>query len=492
MTTLIPQFDLKNGGTTPTGAVNRAINLKLAETVSVLDFGADPTGTTDSTTAIQDAVNSSLSVYFPVGTYLIAGSISLKDNSSLFGYSATLKKSGSTATAMISALNVDNILIDGLNIDGNYTIQAVAIPTISFENVTNGTMRDMNCVNIGSAAYRNGGTIQITNCIHVLVDNITINVSNGACSIFVDGSSGNDVTVQNCHIYNSQSDSAFATEGCDSVRFLNNYCSTATASVISFNSPNGTVAGNLIVASALTTFYGITIGHAVAGQDASYTKVHGNIVFMSTYGTAGIGIQSGDRNTIIDNYIYGSSANAGVITDGTNTIITNNTVVQCGIGISAAAASTNVIASNNNLSNFLTYGIISQSSCVLTGNRLKSALGTCQGIQLNAIGNTVTGNYINVVGTTVSAGYSGSVDGGASFRGNIINDADTSTTITLGASSTSTTITNANIVSGGLIYLMPLSASFAARNAYFSSVSAGSATLTYSTGTSASCKVVFL
>jgi len=58
MTTLIPQFDLKNGGATPTGAINRAINLKLAETVSVADFGAVGDGTTDDTTAIQNALNS--------------------------------------------------------------------------------------------------------------------------------------------------------------------------------------------------------------------------------------------------------------------------------------------------------------------------------------------------------------------------------------------------------------------------------------------------
>jgi hypothetical protein len=56
MTTLIPKFDLKNGGTTPTGAVNRAINLKLAETVSVQDFGAIGNGTTDDTTAFQNAL----------------------------------------------------------------------------------------------------------------------------------------------------------------------------------------------------------------------------------------------------------------------------------------------------------------------------------------------------------------------------------------------------------------------------------------------------
>ena len=50
MTTLIPKYD--QGAT---GAVNRPINLKLAEQVSVLDFGADPTGVADSTTAFTNA-----------------------------------------------------------------------------------------------------------------------------------------------------------------------------------------------------------------------------------------------------------------------------------------------------------------------------------------------------------------------------------------------------------------------------------------------------
>ena len=459
---------------------------------NVLDFGADSTGSTDSTAAIQAAVDASLSVFFPAGTYLVAGSISLRTKSSLLGYSATLRKSGNTATAMISASNVNSILIDGLNIDGNYTVQTTAIETIGFYNVTNGTIRNMNCVNIGSATYFTGGTIYINNCNHVLLDNITINVSNGACSIFVDGASGKDVTVQNCSIVSSQSDSALATVTCDSVRFINNYCSTAPATIISFNSPNGTVAGNIVTASALTTFYGITIGHAVAGQDASYTRIYGNIVFMSTFGTAGIGVQSGDRCAITGNYISGGAANTGIISDDSNTIIANNTITNSGIGVSFSAGATNGIASNNNITTSLTYGIISQISCVLTGNYISTTLGTCQGIQLNAIGNTVAGNYIKVPGVTVSAGYSGSVDGGTSFRGNIINDADTSLTISLGAASTSTVLTNKNIIPGGLIYLMPLDANFAARVAYISSVSAGSATITYIAGTASSCKVVFL
>jgi hypothetical protein len=57
MTTLIPKINFKNGGTTPTGAVTRSIDSKLQETVSVMDFGAVCDGTTDDTTAVQNAVN---------------------------------------------------------------------------------------------------------------------------------------------------------------------------------------------------------------------------------------------------------------------------------------------------------------------------------------------------------------------------------------------------------------------------------------------------
>lgn len=77
MTTLIPKFDLKNGGLTPTGAVNRLINEKLSEIVSVKDFGAVGDGITDDTASINAAIaaanlsTNGFTIYFPVGKYSV-------------------------------------------------------------------------------------------------------------------------------------------------------------------------------------------------------------------------------------------------------------------------------------------------------------------------------------------------------------------------------------------------------------------------------------
>jgi len=73
MTTLVPKFQRPG-----TGAVNRAFNLKLNDYVSVTDFGAVGDGTTDNTTAFNNAIATGREVYVPAGTYLINATINNK------------------------------------------------------------------------------------------------------------------------------------------------------------------------------------------------------------------------------------------------------------------------------------------------------------------------------------------------------------------------------------------------------------------------------
>ena len=109
MTTLIPKFDFKNGGSTPTDAINRNINLKLAETVDVGDFGGS-TSIADNSTAINAALTYLSSVgggvlNLQAGTYTIADTIKMPDDCALQG-------AGQFATTIKLANNTDKNLIE--------------------------------------------------------------------------------------------------------------------------------------------------------------------------------------------------------------------------------------------------------------------------------------------------------------------------------------------------------------------------------------------
>jgi hypothetical protein len=69
-----------------TGAVQRTVESKLQDVVSVKDFGAVGDGVTDDTAAIQLALNSGAkNVIAPAGTYKVGASVSIPANVSLIG-----------------------------------------------------------------------------------------------------------------------------------------------------------------------------------------------------------------------------------------------------------------------------------------------------------------------------------------------------------------------------------------------------------------------
>jgi hypothetical protein len=66
-----------------TGAVTRTAQAKMRDVVSVKDFGAVGDGVTDDTAAIQLAINTGFSLYFPAGTYRVS-SLTQSTNSQRF------------------------------------------------------------------------------------------------------------------------------------------------------------------------------------------------------------------------------------------------------------------------------------------------------------------------------------------------------------------------------------------------------------------------
>ena len=137
MTTLIPKYD--QGAT---GAVNRPINEKLAESVSVKDFGAVGDGVTDDTAAITAAcssLTSNATLYFPVGTYKYTNGmtfplpVTLKgENGAILNYigngkAITLGPTNITTTA---GADYGSYVIDGLCFTGGASMtHGIFIPS---------------------------------------------------------------------------------------------------------------------------------------------------------------------------------------------------------------------------------------------------------------------------------------------------------------------------------------------------------------------------
>jgi hypothetical protein len=128
---------------------------------NVLDFGADPTGTADSTLAVQAAVDSGAgAVYFPAGTYLLTSKISLRSNLRLYGdgdasvinqstswisgFAAFYADSGSN----VSANNLTRIFIEKLKFQNLTGTFEEFIALVAFGGVSNSAIKD--CTFIGS------------------------------------------------------------------------------------------------------------------------------------------------------------------------------------------------------------------------------------------------------------------------------------------------------------------------------------------------------
>jgi len=129
-----------------TGSVARTTASKLQESVSVLDFGADPTGVSDSTTSITNAINVAKAAYggtvlFPPGTYVCATQLTmgvvqgvrllgLSSNNQLTG-GATIKYTGTTSPFMSVSGSAASLSIENINIvysNGSFTGTLIAAP----------------------------------------------------------------------------------------------------------------------------------------------------------------------------------------------------------------------------------------------------------------------------------------------------------------------------------------------------------------------------
>lgn len=120
--------------------------------VNVLDYGAAADGVTDCTAAINSALASGNSVYFPAGTYLTTGGHSITNQTVMgAGKAATIIKRSSGSNDVFKLM--DDGTIQDLTVDGNSTWgNGVVISTTTYGQFKPSVVSNLAVKNIGTTA----------------------------------------------------------------------------------------------------------------------------------------------------------------------------------------------------------------------------------------------------------------------------------------------------------------------------------------------------
>ncbi len=145
-----------------TAAVSRSVSGKLQEYVTVTDFGADPTGSRDSTTAFNNALSSACpaNVRIPAGQYLITGQLTISCiGTNLIGDGSRVVfldfNPSSAATALLlqnssSSSELAQNRVEGFTLYGEGTAVKTGIDMVDTEEVN---IRDVSCVGNSTGAW---------------------------------------------------------------------------------------------------------------------------------------------------------------------------------------------------------------------------------------------------------------------------------------------------------------------------------------------------
>lgn len=283
-----------------TGAVATDVQSKLRESVSVKDFGAVGDGVTDDTAAIQLALNTGKSVYFPQGTYLITAGLTITANYQ------TLYGDGPLSKIICNTGSTDN----GVNMITATGKTGCVVERLFIQNSGYGKTMPLAGVFTGM-----GVGIVFINC-HACkaVDNY----------VYKCGSAGQGVT----GIYFSSSTECLA-EGNHVFECLNGINSDSWYYAVdnTTRSRNNCIVGNVIYNCQGSPIV-VDINESLANEVGD--TVTGNVCYQNKYG---IGI-SGSKITVssnvinMNNYSFGGVGFDAIFATGTLITISNNVILN--------------------------------------------------------------------------------------------------------------------------------------------------------------------
>jgi len=379
-------------------SVTTNVETKLAETVSVKDFGAVGDGVTDDSAAVQAAMDSGAKkIVFPYGEYLLNSTIYITaSETTLIGYSATIS-TPADITAFLIGYNgtsfdkTDNVIIEGFIFEGGDTSTSTPSSAISiYPPTTNPYVEGGGCSNIKVDKIKASGyTFGVSG---TAADNVTVTNSNFGGMIYHPGlgAGGYGVLLQTCYNIVIESNKFTA----DSEDRHGIYLSSDPSRT--YNSSNvckkTVVNGNIIDwtnATATTGFESCLVARAVIDLNIV------NNIFIAGYGGIDYDLENGPgenvtiaNNTFTDirsDGVASRSAVAILRTAGTSTgkniTITGNTITTnsaLAYGVTPAFF-TNVTVSSNTISNkvngSILVGLVGLTNVVIGNNNLNSPLG---------------------------------------------------------------------------------------------------------------------
>jgi len=196
-----------------------SFSMITGEVANVLDFGADPTGVSDSSAAIQAAITARQQVYIPQGVYRINTALTPSNAQSIFGdgVNQTRLRAGTVGMTVIDfpSGSYSNVIIKNLTIEGD----AKADRGISFIGSVQGAVSNCEFNNItiaGCIDYQFYGE-NLTYCVW---DRVAFDGLNGDYGLFLRECFSSEI--KNSLMYNGNA-ANMITDGCSIVNFSNTH-----------------------------------------------------------------------------------------------------------------------------------------------------------------------------------------------------------------------------------------------------------------------------
>jgi hypothetical protein len=284
----------------------------LAERMSsVKSFGAKGDGTTDDTTAIQNAYNSLTNggtLFFPVGNYKVTSTLNFnKSNVNLVGV-------GSSSVIKI----LSNQLADGTRIRIN--------------NCSNVFIRDLKFSEINPTLIRSNvyGTLGLEVVSNLSIENVTIDGSNG---VGIHGMNCQNVVVSKCMVINTKADGIHFQRGSKNIKVINCYLNNNADDCIAFVSHAPDVYGSCDGFEAYGNTVGgnVTTGSGLCADGSINVKIHDNVI----------------KNTILSGVRINTLTENGTTAYPANVEVYDNTITNSGTGSSGNRDAITVSFSNH-------------------------------------------------------------------------------------------------------------------------------------------------